>query len=420
MKKYLYVIASITLFSSCKLAEYPNSLVTPSIKNVSQTNLHFGDQITITGENFDEIKSNNQVHLSGVEATIVNASKTTLTVLVPEVKVKRTTITVKNKNGEANSDTISYTPDVFLAEVERGTEMDFFRLWKNGVPSLILQGNSFAFPKLYINGNDIYVITGKGTFIPPTTYKRAAKLLKNGQEIYSSNLPYSESIRNVLVSNGNLYFTTFTSAQELPKNNLNVYKNGTIIQSITISNGYPCDFLVVNNDVYVSAYGYNGSEYLWKNGSPIRLEGTVNMPFTTVTAMKYKNGDLYMLGSIRTDINKQEQKLVLWKNGTPSVIDENVSQSAGLQLDGNDVYISATILNNTYRFGTKFWKNGKTIGEYKDSPESTTFKVFDGDVYSTNQNPSFPYSNYMFNFGQIVVREQSANSFSFILDIVVR
>lgn len=419
MKKYLYFIASITFLSSCKLAEDPNSLVTPSIKNVSQTNLHFGDQITITGENFDEIKSNNQVHLSGVEATIVNASKTTLTVLVPEVKVKRTTITVKNKNGEANSDTISYTPDVFLAEVERGTEMDFFRLWKNGVPSLILQGNSFTFPGLYINGNDIYIMTGEGTFIPPTTYRKSAKLLKNGKEIYSFNPPYSVSIRDVLVSNGDLYFTTFTSAQELPKNNLNVYKNGTIIQSITISNGYPCDFLVVNNDVYVSAYGYNGSEYLWKNGSPIRLEGTVNMPFTTVTAMKYKNGDLYMLGSIRTDINKQEQKLVLWKNGTPSVIDENVSQSAGLQLDGNDVYVSATI-SNISGFHTKFWKNGIAIGSYRDSPESTTFTVFDGDVYSTNQDTYSPFANYMFNFKQIVVREPSANSFSLVSKIIVR
>ena len=117
--------------------------------------------------------------MSGVEATIVNASKTTLTVLVPEVKVKRTTITVKNKNGEANSDTISYTPDVFLAELER-LPNSIFRLWKNGVPSVILQGDSFTFPGLYINGNDIYIMTGEGTFIPPSTYRKSAKLLKNG------------------------------------------------------------------------------------------------------------------------------------------------------------------------------------------------------------------------------------------------
>lgn len=420
MRKHLYFIASITLLNACKLAEDPTSMVKPSIKNVSHTNLHYGDKITITGENFDEIPSNNQVQMSGVEATVVNASKTILTVLVPEVKVKKTIITVKNKNGGANSDTVSYTPDVFLAEVERGPDMDFFRLWKNGVPSLILQGNSFAFPKLYINGNDIYVITGKGTFIPPTTFKIAARLLKNGQEIYSSNLPYSESIRNIMVSNGDLYFTTFTSAQELPKNNLNVYKNGTIIHSITLPDGYPTDLLIVNNDVYVSAIRYYNNDYLWKNEIPVRLEGTTNVLSAGISSMKYKNGNLYMLGGVTTDPNSRLMNLVLWKNGTPTVIDDNVSQSASLQLDGNDVYISATILNNTYGFGTKFWKNGKTIGDYKDSPESTTFKVFDGDVYSTNQNPYFPYSNYMFNFGQIIVREPSANSFSFILDIVVR
>ncbi|MDI9859656.1 IPT/TIG domain-containing protein [Flectobacillus roseus] len=418
MKKYLYFIASITFLSSCKLAEDPNSLVTPSIKNVSQTNLHFGDQITITGENFDEIKSNNQVHLSGVEATIVNASKTTLTVLVPEVKVKRTTITVKNKNGEANSDTIRYTPDVFLAELER-LPNSIFRLWKNGVPSVILQGDSFTFPGLYINGNDIYIMTGEGTFIPPSTYRKSAKLLKNGKEIYSFNPPYSVSIREVLVSNGDLYFTTFTSAQELPKNNLNVYKNGTIIHSITLPDGYPTDLLVVNNDVYVSATRYYNDDYLWKNGIPMRLEGTTNVLSTGISSMKYQNGNLYMLGGVTTDPNNRVRNLVLWKNGLPTEIEKTVVASSVVQLDVNDVYVSATI-DSISGFRTKFWKNGIAKGSYRDSPESTTFTVFDGDVYSTNQDTYSPFANYMFNFKQIVVREPSANSFSLISQIIVR
>jgi hypothetical protein len=110
---------------------------------------------------------------------------------------------------------------------------------------------------------------------------------------------------------------------------------------------------------------------------------------------------------------------VLWKNGLPTEIEKTVVASSVVQLDGNDVYVSATI-DSISGFRTKFWKNGIAKGSYRDSPESTTFTVFDGDVYSTNQDTYSPFANYMFNFKQIVVREPSANSFSLISQIIVR
>ncbi|MEJ1238908.1 IPT/TIG domain-containing protein [Chryseolinea sp. T2] len=75
MKKLSLILLSVILLASCQEEESNPEIVSfsPSVGN-------YGDQVTITGSNFDEF---NAVSFDGVEATIVSVSPNQLVVTVP-------------------------------------------------------------------------------------------------------------------------------------------------------------------------------------------------------------------------------------------------------------------------------------------------------------------------------------------------
>lgn len=83
----------------------------PVINSFSQDQGFFGDEIVITGENFDGLVTNNQVSFWGVQAEVVAASQTSLRVKVPFIlassgKVK---VTVKGQSAESTQEFRSTT-----------------------------------------------------------------------------------------------------------------------------------------------------------------------------------------------------------------------------------------------------------------------------------------------------------------------
>ena len=86
---YLSILVLITVLGSCETNDAADRIsVTPqerpTISSIVPTIGRFGDEITITGTNFDPQIADNSVTLNGREATILSATSTSILITVPD------------------------------------------------------------------------------------------------------------------------------------------------------------------------------------------------------------------------------------------------------------------------------------------------------------------------------------------------
>lgn len=99
---YMLVFA---FFSSCSKDDSPQSANAPSVISFTPGIGNTGDQVTITGNNFSTTVPNNIVSFNGGTATVVNASATQLTVIVPATAFTgKIYVTVNGQTGVSASD----------------------------------------------------------------------------------------------------------------------------------------------------------------------------------------------------------------------------------------------------------------------------------------------------------------------------
>lgn len=117
----LFVLAFVLTFAGCGDDDPTGTdgngnddLATPSISSFSPAYADFGQEVTITGENFASDAGDNTVTFAeGVEATVESASSTELTVTVPEGAVDGS-ISVETDGGSAeSSESFAIVPQVY-------------------------------------------------------------------------------------------------------------------------------------------------------------------------------------------------------------------------------------------------------------------------------------------------------------------
>ncbi len=159
-----------------------------------------------------------------------------------------------------------------------------------------------------------------------------------------------------------------------------VWKNGKIqlLTDNVSGENYAYSVFVAGNDVYVAGQ-LNQKPALWKNGIIQELKlPAESLNQGDAQAVAVLGSDVYVVGhtKYRNPIlpTVPTWKSTLWKNGTPTVLDENGALYS-IFTNGNDIYTG----------GEKLWKNG-VIQEMDISSIINSVYVYDNDVYITSRN----------------------------------
>ena len=100
-------------FYSCKkesvkpVDNTPPKDTTLKVTSLSNTTLHYGDTLTINGNNFSTTTTNNSVTINGISATVQSATATVLKVIVPAVGATNGELKVKTGNQTATGGNIA-------------------------------------------------------------------------------------------------------------------------------------------------------------------------------------------------------------------------------------------------------------------------------------------------------------------------
>lgn len=264
-------------------------------------------------------------------------------------------------------------------------------IWKNGVPTYLeSKGGRCYANTINILNNDIYV----GGEI-----EGVATIWKNGipeSITMSPPVPFTSSIEAFSVSNNDVYsIISFEEINGGPPNSRydsrsKILKNGVVFDFTNGTNYQSINALyTVNNDVYVAGYlpinGEHPKAALWKNGVLTPLsDGTEE---TYINGMCVINNDCYVGGATAIYDNSTTfpirigYKATIWKNGLPSYLISDTSDSTELTevLDlkavNNDIYALVKVKGKL-----SIWKNGVF---FQDVASIITFYYFKTRLYIT-------------------------------------
>lgn len=421
----------LLLFYSCKKdndkpVEPPkdNALKVTSLSN---TTLHYGDTLTINGNNFSTTVSNNTVSINGVSAIVLSATATAVKVIVPAVGATGGEVKISIGSQTASGGNIIYVPDVFVTGYQNTGAFELATYWKNGNP-VTLSTNQSALSSIFINGNDVFA----------AGYERInnlklANYWKNG---IKTTIGVNESAANAISVIGNdvylggweiitgfdlprfwkngvgttIYFTDVVLSTVITGNGscTGVYASGSNVSAVgsartsqgTImpwecTNGViPADIIPNNhghsfanavcingNDKYVAGCQNNATTGLamatvWKNGiSTILTTGDTSV--AVATSVYVAGSDVYVAGYEQEDYYHGGATFAkYWKNGSPVKLSTAPSTATGIMVFGNDVYVSGWEDNGPIRIA-KYWKNGVplTLGKVNLSSSGSAIVV---------------------------------------------
>ncbi len=186
-------------------------------------------------------------------------------------------------------------------------------IWNNGTETELTTNNSVIFD-IFVKDNVVYAVGVESS---------KATAWQNGVPQTLSDINFSYAISVFVDDNNNVYYLWKGEGV------FHLVKNGTEVLSVSDANIK--SVFVENDDVYVAGDYYNGSKFVaayWKNN--IRIDLTDGSENSYVDDFFVKNGDVYVIGSIELDNSNYD--LILWKNGTPTVIYPNVTLTS--YLDG--------------------------------------------------------------------------------------
>lgn len=169
------------------------------------------------------------------------------------------------------------------------------------------------------------------------------------------------------------------------------------------------DIVVANWDVYVSgeAQTSKGQWYAkyWKNGMAVLLTDTTSSSFfSRATGIEVQGEDVYVSGE---HFNGTRRVATYWKNGVAVEMGDGKLESyaTDIFLSGNDVYVSGGVIVDPLKRTSeaRYWKNGievKLAGTY-----ASAISVVGSDVYVSGKFGETPH--YYKNDKRISLKEGS-------------
>lgn len=350
------------------------SVLSSQITGFAPASAHEGDTVVISGSRFDQTISANTVAFNGNSATVIAATKTSLTAIVPPGTTSgKIVVTTSGKPITSASDFTVLTSVYVTANVYESNGMTLDGLfWQDGVKTVLTgaDGASSYMSNVVVQGKNVYYAR---TYSDPVKGSVAA-YWKNGVMTNITDGDHDIQVRAICVSpQGDVYLVGRYDDSGA------FWKNGvvTLITDFTGSCNINC-IAVSGNDVYlggtdqVAVNGAIEAKY-WKNGVGKALsDGT---EYASVTGIAVSGGNTHIVGV-------KGREVVYWKNEVPTILprpNSDDAESSGIFVVGEDVYISGGVETNEQTTAA-YWKNGvETI--VQDGIWINNIFVHDGDVY---------------------------------------
>lgn len=414
----LFLLMAVLVLLNCKKEKptpeqpsKPSEPSAPSISAVTPLQGKQGDTIIISGKNFSDVITKNKLTMRGIEASIIEATATSLKVVVPDMVFNgQVKVTVNGKEAVGPDFVFLILPKIESLIPATGQQGDTItimgshfgadtsanKVTMNGVDAKIVSANASTLrvlvPDMQIPGN-VQVKTTVGLsnatlfsfFIPPAPVISSISPLTitQGDTITIHGANFNLTIAgNTLTINGSK-----TAIVKADQSNLQyVFENPALHGNISfnfqlMTNGGTAtnsrnfkiyDVYIVGIDLYDS--GISSAKY-WKNGQQVILSDKNTS--SEARSIAISNGDIYVGGSyIQQDpllppgFNRNIAQY--WKNGiahglitdTASYVN-NVSNRGqvgfhGIAVSNGNVHMVYTenFLNGQYNPHLKYWKNG--------------------------------------------------------------
>ncbi|MCW3159717.1 hypothetical protein [Chryseobacterium oryctis] len=155
------------------------------------------------------------------------------------------------------------------------------------------------------------------------------------------------------------------------ENNKACYWKNTIKTELTNGDNInTMDIKVENNDVYVTGVLItnttdNGIQYFWKNNIRTDVKQYLSIPNNVqydINSFTINNGDVYFAGYVENPAatNTLDRfELCYWKNGVKTILykSQYISTVKSILVDGSDVYVSVTKVDNNQNAEKGYYKN---------------------------------------------------------------
>ncbi len=391
----LSFVLLLLALSSCK-KENNNAVNDPKpkdttlqVSSLSGTTLHYGDTLTITGNNFSATPLNNTVTINGIAATLQSATATSLKVIVPAVGAVSGEVIIKAGNQTASGGNISYMPDVFVAGYQYNSNRPLATYWKNST-AIMLSTEESALNAICINGPDVYA-AGRERI----NNLQLANYWKNTTK---TTVGINESAANAIaVSGADVYVGGWEiiNGFDLSRYWQNgagttISANDPIISQVVTGNGSCTGIYIDNNRVYAVGSYRNSqgrfSPWEFTNGTIPANTIPNNDKHSFANAVFVSGEDKYVAGN-QNNATYGLAMATIWKNGTATTLTEgtaSVGVATAVFVAGSDVYVAGYEQENYYGGGptfAKYWKNGVEVKLSTASSSATGIAVFGNDVY---------------------------------------
>lgn len=257
--------------------------------------------------------------------------------------------------------------DMYVFKTETVNNLKNIKYWKNGVATIVASvPTNTSYIDYFVSGDDVYVVWTQ----PNSSSNNTIKLWKNGttQNIISGDYLLCSK---VFVSGNDTYllinFSPGIFANDLGKAYL--WKNGVMA---TLSNSgssfiYQATSMGLSgNDVYICGYEFTKNPLtvtkaiMWKNGVLTRLtDGTKQ---SNVFKLYVSGADVYITGYEYSTI---AQVAKVWKNNIPTSLTDGtkMANAGSVFVSGSDVYITGSedvqpFNNSPLPSYARYWKNG--------------------------------------------------------------
>jgi hypothetical protein len=427
---------------------------TPEVTALNPSSAMPNTLISITGQGFSPVFSDNKVMFNGKEGLVSNASQTQLNVIVPmdaqtgpvSVSINgRTAInqpvftviplpveiasimptsggynTVVTINGAnffptASNNTVTFNGIPGTVEAATATTLTVRVPARAGSGAVVVNGVAAGTPFTY--RPDVYIV---GHLYDNTGYSRVT-YWKNGRPNTISNTGLNTYGNDIALIGDDVYVTG--TRYVTTHNVARLWKNGTEIPLTNDATpSYADRIFTAGNDVYIAGYEGSGNfvAKYWKNGTPVNLTDGTSM--ASVNTIVVNGEDVYASGnSIHANGNTVA---TYWKNGVAHTISSKVTFAHGLFVVGNDVYTTGSERNTGPGVGfVTYWKNDSPVylGPGLAGGAGYDIVVVGEDVYVAGVEDNAQIvrvAKYWKNGAPVVLSDGSRPAFAQAIDVI--